>query len=104
MYIRMGMFSQTVLKCMFVWIEKVMKMLSELQTSQKTVGLKQSIKKIKSGEAKKVFIATDAAPSLVEEIKAAIKGTETKIVEVSGMKELGRAAGIDVGAAVVVVY
>ena len=79
-------------------------MLSELQTESKTVGLKQSIKKIKSGEAKKVFIALDAAPSLIDEIKGALNETEIPTVEVSAMKELGRAAGIDVGAAVVVVY
>ena len=48
-------------------------MLSELQTQDKTVGLKQSIKKIRSGEAKKVFVALDAAPGLVEEISAACK-------------------------------
>lgn len=79
-------------------------MLSELQTACKTVGLKQSIKKIRSGEAKKVFIALDAAPALIDEIKGAINETKIPIEEVSGMKELGRAAGIDVGAAVVVVY
>ncbi len=79
-------------------------MLSELKTDNKTVGLKQSIKKIRSGEAKKVFIALDAAPTLINEIKGALKETEIPTVEVSGMKELGRAAGIDVGAAVVVVY
>ena len=79
-------------------------MLGELQTQDKTVGLKQSIKKIRSGEAKKVFIALDAAPGLVEEIRAACLAKNIPIVEVSEMKELGRAAGIDVGAAVVAVY
>ncbi|MBQ2941756.1 MAG: ribosomal L7Ae/L30e/S12e/Gadd45 family protein [Clostridia bacterium] len=79
-------------------------MLGELQTQDKTVGLKQSIKKIRSGEAKKVFIALDAAPGLVEEISAACLAKNIPIVEVSEMKELGRAAGIDVGAAVVAVY
>ena len=79
-------------------------MLGELQTQDKTVGLKQSIKKIRSGEAKKVFIALDAAPGLVEEISLACSEKNIPIVEVSEMKELGRAAGIDVGAAVVAVY
>ena len=79
-------------------------MLSELQTQEKTVGLKQSIKKIKSGEAKKVFVAQDASPALVDEIKAACKQFNIPVNEVSEMKELGRAAGIDVGAAVVAVY
>ena len=79
-------------------------MLSELQTQDKTVGLKQSIKKIKSGEAKKVFVALDASPSLIDEIRSACKEFNIPVNEVSEMKELGRAAGIDVGAAVVAVY
>ena len=79
-------------------------MLGELQTQDKTVGLKQSIKKIKSGEAKKVFVAMDASPSLVDEIRDACTEYNIPVKEVSEMKELGRAAGIDVGAAVVAVY
>ena len=79
-------------------------MLGELQTQDKTVGLKQSIKKIRSGEAKKVFVALDAAPGLVEEISAACKEKNVPVQNVAEMKELGRAAGIDVGAAVVAVY
>ena len=79
-------------------------MLGELQTQDKTVGLKQSIKKIRSGEAKKVFIALDASPGLIDEISSACKEANIPITEVSEMKELGRAAGIDVGAAVVAVY
>ena len=79
-------------------------MLSELQTQDKTVGLKQSIKKIRRGEAKKVVIALDAAPGLSDEISLARGEHNIPIEEVSEMKELGRAAGIDVGAAVVAVY
>ena len=79
-------------------------MLGELQTQDKTVGLKQSIKKIRSGEAKKVFVALDASLSLVDEIRNACSEHNIPINEVSEMKELGRAAGIDVGAAVVAVY
>ena len=79
-------------------------MLGELQTQDKTVGLKQSIKKIKSGEAKKVFVALDASPALIDEIRGACKQFNIPVNEVSEMKELGRAAGIDVGAAVVAVY
>ena len=57
-------------------------MLGELQTQDKTVGLKQSIRKIKSGEAKKVFIALDAAPSLIDEIRSACNEFNIPINEV----------------------
>lgn len=77
---------------------------NELQTADKTVGLKQSIKKIKSGTAKKVFIAKDAAPSVTSQITDECEKCSIQIEWVASMSELGRACGIDVGAAVAVVY
>ncbi len=79
-------------------------MISELHTANKAVGLKQSLKKLRSGEAKKAFVARDATPSVTDDI---IKICEESFVPaewVGTMDELGRACGIEVGAAVAVVY
>lgn len=79
-------------------------MLSELQTADKTVGFKQSVKKIQSGEAGKVFVAEDASPSITDGIVEICKEFSVPIEWVGTMDELGRACGIEVGAAVAVVY
>lgn len=79
-------------------------MISELQTANKAVGLKQSVKKLKSGEGKKAFVAEDAAPSITDEIVEICEESSVPLEWVGTMDELGRASGIEVGAAVAVVY
>ena len=64
-------------------------MLSELQTAQKVVGVKQSRKAIRDGAAKCVVVAKEELGVPVE--------------EADSMAELGKAAQIDIGAAVVAV-
>ena len=77
-------------------------MVEELKQSDKIVGLKQSVRAIESGVAKKVFLAKDCAPHIYSEI---LNNCNDKVpVElVSTMSELGKACGIDVGAAVAVI-
>lgn len=79
-------------------------MLGELQTVRYTVGLKQSMKKIRGGEAKKAFVAENASPRLTDEVAAACEAAGVPVEWVPDMFELGRACNIDVGAAVAVVY
>lgn len=79
-------------------------MLSELKAASKTVGFKQSIKKLSCGEGKKAFVAKDASPSITGEIIALCDSSGVPCEWVDTMDELGRACGIEVGAAVVVVY
>ena len=79
-------------------------MLSELQTSDKTVGIKQSMKKIHCGAAKKVFIAKNAAPERKNEVLTACERSGVSYEWAETMEELGKACKIDVGAAVAVVY
>ncbi len=79
-------------------------MLSELQTARYLVGLKQSLKKIHGGEAKKAFVAENASPRVTDEVTAACETAGVPVEWVPDMNELGRACGIDVGAAVAVVY
>lgn len=79
-------------------------MLSELQTAEKTVGLKQSMKKIHCGNAKKVFLAKNAAPELKNEVLKACDSSGVSYEWAETMEELGKACEIDVGAAVAVIY
>ena len=78
-------------------------MLSQLHTAAKVVGIKQSKKSIRDGEARQVFIAQDAEKRVISPIYDLCQEHDVEIVEVPTMKELGTAAGIAVGASVVTV-
>ena len=69
------------------------------KAAKKTVGTKQTMKAVQSGIAKTVFIAEDAEPHIREPLMELCRQNNIKVVTVSSMKELGRACGIDVGAA-----
>ena len=74
-------------------------MLEELSTAQKVVGVKQSLRALREGRARKVFLACDADPAVtgrVENACASVPGERDFT-----MAQLGSAAGIAVGAAVV---
>lgn len=77
-------------------------MISELRTAAKVVGVKQSKKVIRDGGAVAVFVASDAETRVIRPILELCRELEIEVVEVPTMQELGHAAGIDVGAAVVV--
>ena len=78
-------------------------MLSELHTAHKVIGVKQSKKAIRDGKAAEVFVALDAEKRVVGTVYELCSETDTKLTEITTMTELGDAAGIDVGAAVVTV-
>ncbi len=75
-------------------------MLTELTAKQKVVGAKQVKRAVEAGRAVRVYLAADADPRVREPIAAlcADRGVETE--EAGSMKELGKACGISVGAAV----
>ncbi|MCB6365240.1 ribosomal L7Ae/L30e/S12e/Gadd45 family protein [Intestinibacillus massiliensis] len=77
-------------------------MLSELRAAAKVVGVKQSKKVIREGGAAAVFVAGDAEERVTRPILELCQELGVQVTEVPTMQELGRAAGIDVGAAVVV--
>ena len=79
-------------------------MLSELRTAHKVIGVKQSKKAIRDGAAAEVFVALDAEKRVVGPVYELCSETDTKITEITTMAELGDAAGIDVGAAVVTLF
>jgi Ribosomal protein L7Ae/L30e/S12e/Gadd45 family. len=67
------------------------------------IGTKQTVKALKSGVAKEVIIASDAAREITAKVIAAAEEKNIPVHFVDSMKELGKACGIDVGAAAVAI-
>lgn len=63
------------------------------------VGAKQIRKALQNGNAVRVLLAQDADPALTEPLEALCRQKEISCTWVSSMADLGRACGIDVGAA-----
>lgn len=78
-------------------------MLESLKNSNRTIGVKQSLKALENGTAKRIFIAMDAEEKVVLRIKELCASHSVEIIYVDTMKQLGKACGIDVGAAVAAV-
>jgi len=73
--------------------------MQELKASHKRiVGLKQTIKAIRNGTAKKVYVAEDAENFIKQSVLSACTDKKLQIIYVNNMKELGDACGIDIGA------
>ena len=69
------------------------------KAKKRTVGTKQTQKAIEKGVAKMVFIARDADDRVVRNIIRGCQEGSIQVEYVESMAELGRACGIDVGAA-----
>ena len=78
-------------------------MLTELASSNRVVGVKQSRKAIKNGRAARVFLALDADPAITEPIEAECAAVGIPVCAENTMAQLGRACCITVGAAVAVI-
>jgi len=78
-------------------------LLEELRSSEKVIGAKQSRRAVRDGLAQRVFLACDADPALTEPLAAQCQSADIPVSPEFTMKELGQAAGIHVGAAVVTV-
>ena len=74
-------------------------MLEELSTARKVVGVKQSMRALREGRAARVFLACDADPAVTGRVEALC--TAVPVERDATMAQLGAAAGISVGAAVV---
>ncbi len=72
-----------------------------LQAKEFTVGTKQSAKSLKNGIAVELLVAMDADPRLTSNIVALASDAGVSITYVDSMNKLGKACGIQVGAAVV---
>jgi len=74
--------------------------LEMLKNGAKTVvGVKQTLRVITNGKAKTVFIAADADHHVTDALKKACSEKQVECLEVPSLMELGKACGIQVGAA-----
>lgn len=75
--------------------------LDELKNSNKVVGTKQVKKAIGKGLVKRVYIAGDAEPHIIEPLKLLCSQAQVDVIMVEKMKILGELCGIEVGSAAV---
>jgi large subunit ribosomal protein L7A len=68
-----------------------------------SIGTKQATKIVELGQATEVFVAKDADPRITIKIINLCKKMGVKVTYVENMKMLGKACGIEVGAAVAAV-
>lgn len=73
--------------------------LEELSKHQIIVGTKQLKKVLLRGDARKVFLARDADPAITAPLEQLCEQNRVAYRWVGKMSDLGRACGIDVGAA-----
>ena len=73
---------------------------NELTNSAKVVGVKQVRRALSAGRAKRLYLAKDADPQLTRPLAEQAGAQGIEAVWLDSMKELGRACGIAVGAAV----
>ena len=71
-------------------------MLEELKAGSRVVGAKQTRRALKDGRAKRVYMAKDADPRLLQPLVQRVP-----LIQVDTMRQLGEACGISVGAAIV---
>lgn len=73
------------------------------QAAKVIIGTKQATRMVELGKATEVFIAKDADPRLTIKIVNLCNKMEVEVTCVDSMKLLGKACGIEVGAAVAAV-
>ena len=70
-----------------------------MSKSKVVVGSKQLRKALQKGQARCVFLAENADPNITDPIDRMCRESSVSVIWVSSMAELGRACGIEVGAA-----
>ena len=70
-----------------------------LATHKFVVGMKQLKKALRCGNASWVFLACNADPAITEPLAALCQENSVNLAWVKSMTDLGRACGIEVGAA-----
>ena len=73
------------------------------QDKKIVIGNKQTVKALKSGDVYKIIIANDADPKLTLNIIRLAQEQNVQVQYADSMKKLGKACGIDVGAAAVAI-
>ncbi|MED3511865.1 50S ribosomal protein L7ae-like protein [Bacillus subtilis] len=67
------------------------------------IGTKQTVKALKRGSVKEVVVAKDADPILMSSVVSLAEDQGISVSMVESMKKLGKACGIEVGAAAVAI-
>ncbi|MNI42624.1 Ribosome-associated protein L7Ae-like protein [compost metagenome] len=74
-----------------------------LQDAHVKIGTKQTVKMVEQGLAEEVYVAENADPRLTSKIIALCNQHCVKVSLVHTMADLGKACGIEVGAAMAVI-
>lgn len=72
-----------------------------LKSAKKVVGAKQTAKAVEKDRVAMVYLASDADERVLRPIREVCSQKGVKVETVPTMAELGRACGIDVGAAAI---
>lgn len=75
--------------------------MQNLKDSKKVIGIKQVTKAVEKGTATRVWIAQDAETRLTDPLKMLCQDKKVSVETAPTMTELGKACGIEVGAAAV---
>jgi large subunit ribosomal protein L7A len=73
------------------------------QAGKISIGTKQATKSVESGQVLEVVVAKDADPRITSKMVHLCKNSNIKVTYVDSMKLLGKACGIEVGAAMVAI-
>ena len=73
--------------------------LGNFPRNQVIVGAKQLRKALRAGRVRQVYLAENADPAVTEPLALACNENSIPVAWIHSMSELGRACGIDVGAA-----
>lgn len=69
------------------------------QARKKSIGTKQTVKAIEKGTTREVFVARDAEEHITRDVVRAARDKGLEVTFVDSMVALGKACGIEVGAA-----
>jgi large subunit ribosomal protein L7A len=86
------------IRSVFRFLE-VYAVLELLKKSKKIIGTKQTLKSVENKTVKVVFIARDADKRITDGLVKLCEKNSIKLIYVDNMKQLGKACGIEVGAA-----
>ncbi|KAB2329213.1 50S ribosomal protein L7ae-like protein [Cytobacillus depressus] len=74
-----------------------------LQAKELVIGTKQTVKAMKSGATNAIVIAKDADQKVITSVITVATELNVPVLYVDSMKKLGKACGIEVGAATVAI-
>ena len=71
-------------------------MLEKLKNAEKVVGTRRLLRAIEASEVSEAYIGADADLFIVRQVRDACNKAGIRMIEVSSMKELGQACGVEV--------